>query len=67
MSESELRLELACALYSRGRISAVGGAHLAETDLVTFQGALADRGIPRSYSISDLHSDLAAMDRLLGV
>ena len=67
MSESELRLELACALYSRGRISAVGGSHLAETDLVTFQGALADRGIPRSYSISDLHSDLATMDRLLGV
>ena len=67
MSEFELRLELACALYSRGRISAVAGSHLAETDLVTFQGALADRNIPRSYSVSDLHSDLAAMDRILGV
>jgi len=42
-------------------------SHLAETDLVTFQGALADRDIPRSYSVSDLHSDLAAMDRILGV
>jgi len=66
MSEAELRIELACALYSRGRISAVAGSHLAETDLVSFQGALADRDIPRSYSVSDLHSDLAAMDRILG-
>ena len=67
MSGAELRLELACALYSRGRISAVAGSHLAEIDLVAFQGALADRDIPRSYSVSDLHSDLAAMDRILGV
>ena len=66
MSEAELRLELACALYARGRISAVAGSHLADTDLVTFQGALADRGIPRSYSVGDLHADLAAMDRILG-
>jgi hypothetical protein len=28
---------------------------------------LADRDIPRSYSVSDLHNDLAAMDRILGV
>jgi predicted HTH domain antitoxin len=67
MDEFELRLELACALYARGRISAVAGSHLAGIDLVTFQGALADRDIPRSYSVSDLHSDLAAMDRILGV
>jgi predicted HTH domain antitoxin len=67
MSEAELRLELACALYSRGQISAVAGSHLAQTDLVAFQEALADRNIPRGYSVSDLHDDLAAMDRILGV
>lgn len=67
MSEAALRIELACALYSRGRISAVAGSHLAGTDLVSFQGTLADRDIPRSCSVSDLHSDLAAMDRILGV
>jgi predicted HTH domain antitoxin len=66
MSEAEWRLELACALYSRARISAVAGSHLAETDLITFQGVLAGRNIPRSYSASDLHNDLAAMDRILG-
>ena len=50
MSEAELRLELACALYARGKTSAVAGAHLAEIDLVSFQGALAEREIPRNYS-----------------
>ena len=67
MSETELRDELACALYSQGQIFAVDGSHLAETDLVTLQYALAERDIPRSYSVRDLHSDLAAMDRILGV
>jgi predicted HTH domain antitoxin len=66
MSEAEIRLELACALYAQGKVSAVGGTHLADTDLVSFQGALADRGIPRNYLVRDLHDDLAALDRMLG-
>lgn len=66
LSDAELRTELACALYARGKISAVGGSHLAGMDLVAFQGALVERGIPRNYSVGDLHDDLAAMDRLLG-
>ena len=66
MTEAELRLELACALYARGKISAVGGAHLANTDLVSFQGALAERDIQRNYSEDDLHADIAALDRILG-
>lgn len=66
MSEAEMRLELACALYARGRVSAVAGAQFAATDLVSFQGALAERRIPRNYSSENLHSDLAALDRILG-
>jgi len=66
MTEADLRLELACALYARGKMSAVAGARLAGTDLVSFQGALSDRNIPRNYTAKDLHADLAAMDRLLG-
>jgi predicted HTH domain antitoxin len=65
-SADELRLELACALYARGKLSAIGGSHLADTDLITFQGALVQRGIPRNYSVQDLHDDVAALDRLLG-
>ena len=66
LSDAELRTELACALYARGKVSAVGGSHLAGMDLVEFQGALLERGIPRNYSVDDLHDDLAALDRLLG-
>lgn len=66
MTEAELRLELACALYTQGKVSAVGGSHLAGIDVVSFQGALVERGIPRNYSVRDLHDDVAALDRLLG-
>ena len=66
LSDAELRTELACALYARGKVSAVGGSHLAGMDLVGFQGALVERGIPRNYSVRDLHDDVAALDRLLG-
>lgn len=66
MTEAELRLELACALYAQGKVSAVSGSHLAGIDLVSFQGALVQRDIPRNYSVRDLHDDVAALDRLLG-
>ena len=59
LGEAALRLELACALYARGKVSAVGGSHLAGIDLVSFQGALMERGIPRNYSVQDLHEDVA--------
>ena len=66
LSDAELRTELACALYARGKVSAVGGSLLAGMNLVEFQGALTERGIARNYSVDDLHDDLAALDRLLG-
>jgi predicted HTH domain antitoxin len=60
----DLRLELACALYARGRVSAVSGADLSGVDLVTFQQALQERNIPRQYSAQDLDDDLSALDKL---
>jgi len=63
-SADDLRLELACALYSRGRISAVTGADLSGLDLVGFQSVLRDRQIPRQYSVDDLTDDLDALDKL---
>lgn len=56
----------ALELYREGRVSAVGGSHLAGMDLVSFQASLVEHGIPRNYSVRDLHDDLAALDRLLG-
>ena len=64
--DQRAREALALELYREGRISAVAGAHLAGMDVVSFQGVLAGHGIPRNYSVSDLHDDLAALDRMLG-
>ena len=64
MTADDLRLELACALYARGKIRAVGGAHMAGVDLFTFQGALKERGIPRNYSLVDLGEDMEAIKKL---
>lgn len=63
-SADDLRLELACALYARGRVSAVSGADLSGVDLLTFQAALQERKIPRQYSAEDLDDDLATLDKL---
>ena len=64
LTPEELRLELACALYTRGKVSAVGGAHLAGVDLFAFQGALRGRGIPRNYTLQDLRDDVEALKKL---
>lgn len=63
-SADDLRLELACALYARGRISAVAGADLAGMDLVSFQTALHEREIPRQYSAADLQDDIDTLAQL---
>lgn len=60
----ELRLELACALYARGKISAVTGSHLASMDLISFQGALKERGTARNYTLEDFHDDMDALKKL---
>jgi predicted HTH domain antitoxin len=63
-SADDLRLELACALYARSRISAVSGADLSGCDLVTFQAALREREIPRQYSEDDLAADMDVLAKL---
>ena len=63
----ELRLELACALYARGKISALSGSHLAGMDLFSFQGALKERGIARNYTLDDLHEDVKSLKKLFPV
>ena len=59
----ELRLELACALYARGRIGKVGGAELAGVDFFAFQQALGERAI-ESYTSAMLDEDLVTLRRL---
>jgi len=63
MSEAEIRLELACALYARGKISKVAGAEMAGVDFFAFQGALGERGIS-SYNVEMLEQDVQTLREL---
>jgi len=63
VTRSQLRLELACALYARRKIGKIRGAELAGVDFVTFQRALGDRHISH-YTVEDLNQDIAALNQL---
>ena len=63
LSSDEMRLELACALYARGRLGKVVAAEMAGVDIFTFQNALHDRGIPL-YTEPMLGTDLQTLKEL---
>jgi predicted HTH domain antitoxin len=62
---AELRLELACALYARGLVGKVRGAHIAGVDFFEFQRALGERHIASSTS-EMLHRDLESLNKVVG-
>ena len=61
LTPAEIRLELACALYARGRIGKVAATELAGVDFFTFQRALGERGIPL-YTQQMLASDIQSLN-----
>lgn len=63
LSPSELRLELACALYDRGHVTKITGAELAGVDFFEFQRALGEREIS-SVTQEMFEADLAALKAL---
>jgi len=63
VTPEDLRLELACALYARGRLGKLAGAEMAGVDFFTFQRALAERHIPL-YSEDMLADDLQTLKKL---
>jgi predicted HTH domain antitoxin len=63
LTPQELRLELACALFARGRIGKVAGSRLAGVDFFAFQRALGERSIPL-YTETMLTEDLATLQHL---
>ncbi len=59
LAPAELRLELACGLYARGRIGKAAATELAGVDFFTFQRSLEERGIPvytEEMLANDVHS-----------
>jgi predicted HTH domain antitoxin len=63
LAPAEVRLELGCALYARGRIGKITAANLAGVDFVAFQRALEERNIPL-YTEQALADDLQSLKTL---
>jgi predicted HTH domain antitoxin len=63
LSEGDLRLELACALYARGKVGKVAGAELAGVDFFAFQEALSERRIGE-YTVEMLNEDMESLGAL---
>jgi len=63
LAPAEVRLELGCALYARGRVGKITAAELAGVDFFTFQRALEERGIPL-YTGQMLADDLQTLGTL---
>lgn len=61
LTPEEVRLELACALYARGRIGKVAATEMAGVDFFTFQRALGERRIPL-YTEEMLTSDIQSLN-----
>ena len=62
LSETQLRLELAVALFREERLTLAQASRLAESDQLTFQSILAEREIPIHYGIEEFHEDLRTLD-----
>ena len=65
LTEEELTLEIAVALYQREILSLGKAAAFANMHRMTFQAALAERKVPLTYDVEDLEADLNALDRIL--
>jgi predicted HTH domain antitoxin len=64
LSEPELRLELAVALFREDRLTLAQASRLAEVDQFAFQSVLADREVPIHYGIEEFHEDLRTIDTI---
>ena len=63
LAESDIRLDLACALVAAGRLSRSVGARLAGIERDDFDEELFRRKIP-SYTEEMLAEDMATLDKL---
>lgn len=57
--ERHMQIELACRFYAKGWLSFAQGARLAGLDQYAFGVALAERGIPRQYGMTEAMEDIA--------
>lgn len=67
ITEEEVRLELAVALYAVGRLSFGKARQLSGLDWMRFRQALANRDVPVHYNQADFEADLAAVETLSSI
>jgi predicted HTH domain antitoxin len=56
--ERLMQIELACRFYAKGWLTLAQGARMARLDQYAFGVELAEREIPRHYSLEDMDTDL---------
>ncbi len=66
MGESEVRQELALALYASNKVTIIQAVDLCGLGFFEFQKLLRDRKIPQHYGISELEEDLKTLNKLGG-
>ena len=64
LSEQQILLELAVALYSGDHLTLSQAATLANLDRIRFQHVLASRGLPISYGNAGYDEDLKTLGNL---
>lgn len=64
MSEAEVKIELAIALFSQGRVTLGQASKLAALSQLDFQRLLGGRKIPLHYSVEDFEADVQTLRRL---
>jgi predicted HTH domain antitoxin len=64
LSEADLRMALALALFQDGRITLAQGARLASLDRLAFQQQLAARKVQIHYGEEELDSDMRTIESL---
>lgn len=57
--ERHMQIELACRYYAKGWLSFGQAARMAALDQYAFAGELAERSIPRNFTVKDALEDLA--------
>ena len=66
LTEAELKIELAVALFARERLTLGQAALLAGLPQIDFQRVLASRRIPLHYGLEAMEEDLQRVNRLTG-
>ena len=64
ISESELRQELALALFEQERLTLGQASSLAEMTQLAFQALMAERQIPIHYGVEEFREDLRTLRKV---